>query len=290
MTRVLVLGCRGMLGQRVFSHLASGHGVHVEGTDRTGSDGAIALDVARSSSTELRTLLLDGGYDLAVNCIGVRASSMTDDVVGRARAITVNALFPQLLAEAAQKTGTRVVHVSTDGVFSGTATEPYTEAARPDPADLYGMTKTLGEIHTDGVLTIRCSLIGRDPIGGRGLLEWVLRLPAGSRIEGYTDHLWNGVTTLQFARLCKDLLPEAPFRQARSEGPVHHFCPHDPVSKYELIRLIAAAYARELNVVPVPGPDGSRYRILATHYTTLQELRSEGPSIAEAVRTIANEE
>ena len=289
MIRVLVLGRRGMLGHTVFSVLGACDGVEVDGTARTDRGGALPLD-AEAGSGPLRELLRSGRYDYSFNCIGITKSRIDpSSPASTARAIAVNALFPHELATAAREGGTRVVHISTDAVFS-VSRESCLEDEEPNATDVYGRTKALGEVRDNGFLTIRCSIIGVDPYRRRGLVEWIRGQPAGARVPGYTDHFWRGVTTRQFAELCRSITMGDAFTALREEGAVHHFCPNPVVSKYDLVGMIAAAFQVDVEVVPTQRPAGPVKRILATHHSGLSDIYREQSSIEEVVQRLRDED
>jgi dTDP-4-dehydrorhamnose reductase len=287
--RVLVMGRHGMLGHRVFSVLNACEGIEVEGTARTAQGGALPLD-AEAGLEPLREFLCSGQYDYSVNCVGITKSRIDPSLPeSTAQAIAVNALFPHWLATAAREGGTRVVHISTDAVFSASQ-ESCVEGDKPNATDVYGRTKVLGEVSDDCFLTIRCSIVGVDPNQRRGLVEWVRGQSAGACLSGYTDHLWNGVTTQQFAEVCRSIIVKDAFTALREEGAVHHFCPNPAVSKYDLVRIISAVFAVDVEVLPTQSPEGPVKRILATEHRGLSEIYGEQSSIEEAMRRLRDED
>ena len=165
---------------------------------------------------------------------------MRDDLAAdRRRAVEVNASFPYRLATAADARGVRIIQIATDCVYSG-AIGRYDESASHDATDVYGQTKSLGEVPGDHVLNLRCSIIGPEIGSTTSLLEWVLAHPQGATLGGYIDHHWNGVTTLAFARVASGIvLAGDPL------AGTHHLVPADSVSKAELVRLIAQAWGRD---------------------------------------------
>ncbi|MDO8463067.1 MAG: sugar nucleotide-binding protein [bacterium] len=197
---------------------------------------------------------LEGGWspDSIINCIGITARHINDaDPASVARAIVVNAAFPHALAAAAAAHGAKVIHMSTDGVFSGNRTELYAESDTPDATDTYGRTKILGESRAPNVLNIRCSIIGPSPLKREGLWEWVAQQPDGATISGYTNHLWHGATTRQFAELCTSIIADGRFATLRAAGPVFHFTPNEPVTKYDLVCAMRDALGKRLTITPV---------------------------------------
>lgn len=190
---------------------------------------------------------LDRRYDYIVNCIGILKPAVKEhDAASLTRAIRVNALFPHQLAQLAPES--RILHLSTDGVFSGTLDRPYVETDATDCPDAYGKTKALGECPAVNVLNLRCSIIGPDAAFGKGLVEWVLRARDGEELTGYEDHLWNGVTTRQFGELCRRIIESGAFDRIRAEAGVHHFGPNPPLTKYDLLCLIRDAAARPIGI------------------------------------------
>ena len=122
--------------------------------------------------------------------------------------LEVNALFPHRLARLCLATGTRLIHISTDCVFSGLKGS-YTEDDKPDPVDLYGHTKLLGEIDRPGCVTLRTSIIGRDFVKRVGLLEWFLSNRSG-QVNGFTRAIYSGLTTQALASVIQQLILDHP--------------------------------------------------------------------------------
>jgi dTDP-4-dehydrorhamnose reductase len=285
MPRVLVLGGTGLLGHMVAKVLRD-EGLRVDATRRVSPKDPWWLN-AEDGAAGLRAFFAQAGpYQYLINCIGVtKASVSEDDPASVRRAVAVNALFPHDLATVAQQTGARVIHISTDGVFQGTA-DGYAEGAPKDCTDMYGKTKSLGEVPVPGFLTIRCSIVGPDPARRRGLLEWFRAQPPGAVLTGYTDHYWNGVTTVQFARLCHALIMQDRFAEVCAESQVHHFCPNQAVSKCELLELFRSAFGAPVTIVPASSGRPVR-RILRTGYRSLGKLAGENLNMFDAVRELA---
>lgn len=287
MTRVLVLGQTGMVGQALWEALRAVAGLEVSGTDRRTPGAPCYLD-AREGAADLRTVWgALGRFDYVVNAIGVTRAALDErDPASVDTAIAVNSLFPRALAAFAAGVGTRVIHLSTDGVFSGRFA-PYAEDGPHDCVDVYGKTKSLGEVPTEHVLTLRCSVIGLDPLGRRGLLEWFLGLPDGKEVTGYTDHRWNGVTTLQLAALCREIFARGCFDRLVQESPVHHFCPTPAVTKYELLCAFNAVFGRAVVVRPGSSPEGPIDRTLVSGYRGLAGLLGDSQPIVVSLQALA---
>lgn len=270
---ILVLGASGMLGSAVQHALAEFTGWCVDYTQRKEPSAPGYLDILEMPREQWTAILKRRRYHYVVNCIGILKPAVKErESESLSRAIRVNALFPQEVAQIASES--RILHVSTDGVFSGSLGRPYLETDPTDCTDAYGKTKALGECPAKNVINIRCSVIGRDPRGGKGLIEWVQRSPEGAELTGFEDQHWNGVTTRQFAELCRRIIQLGRFDQIRSESGVHHFCPNPVTTKYQLLCSIREAAARKILVRP--GRSGTpSARLLGTVYSSVPKIYPE---------------
>jgi len=236
MAQVLVLGSSGMLGSMVARVLREAeHSVVL--TDRAGSANNIPFDVATHSIRDVLASVPDLSY--VINAIGIIKPRINEaSAESRRAAIRVNGEFPYELAEAAESIGVHVLQIATDCVYSGTEGH-YSESDLHDPTDVYGKSKSLGEVPSSSVLHIRASIIG--PENGRqtSLWEWVRNQPKNASINGFTNHRWNGVATFQFGRICDGIIRN----KIRNSGVVH-LVPADIVTKASLVRDIAVASGR----------------------------------------------
>jgi dTDP-4-dehydrorhamnose reductase len=148
-------------------------------------------------------------------------------------------LFPMRLAVAAERSGARVIQIATDCVYSGRDGN-YDERAAHDPTDVYGKSKSMGEVHSPNVTHLRCSIIGPEVKGFVSLLSWFLKQDANATLNGYRNHQWNGVTTLHFAKICGGIIKEAP-----KLPHVQHVIPSGDITKADLLRSFAREYHRE---------------------------------------------
>jgi dTDP-4-dehydrorhamnose reductase len=252
MTAVLVLGAHGMLGSMVARVLAQDPALQVTATGRSNdapTPPACEYRHFDASGDALGPELDAGAYEWIVNAIGVIKPRIDEKQTSSIEnAIAINALFPYRLAAETARRGQRVIQIATDCVYSGFA-GAYRESAPHDPLDVYGKSKSLGEVPADNVTHLRCSIIGPELPPPSSLLGWILSAPSGSRLNGFTDHFWNGVTTLHFAKLCAALI-------AGTEVPsLQHVIPGDSVSKARLLELALAAYGRgDVAVDPGPAP------------------------------------
>jgi dTDP-4-dehydrorhamnose reductase len=241
-----------MLGRMVRLHLAADSGFAIDWTSRREEPGALHFQ-AESPRSLVDLAKRRGGYDYAVNCIAVLKTAVeSPDPQAMAKAHQINAVFPHELAQLATETDFKLVHVSTDAVFAPESGSCF-ESDVPVPADLYGRTKLLGEPLAQNALTIRCSIIGPNPLNKTGLLEWVLGQPRNATIRGYDDQRWRGATTLQFAHLCARIFQGNLFQQLRDESSVHHFCPNRIVTKYQLLALLCRRFRPDIDVERASG-------------------------------------
>lgn len=274
MKRVVVLGSTGMLGSMVHSYLSGNPELEVVAGDRR------TFDAEKFSFGAPQPLQLDADY--IVNCIGIiKPYCKDEDLAGVRRAIIVNALFPHRLAEAAKKNASRLIQIATDCVYSG-AKGGYLESDAHDPLDVYGKTKSLGEVFDGSMLNIRCSIIGPEPKGKGSLLEWFLANPDGAELSGFAHHLWNGVTTLQFARLCERIIAGNAYEALLRVAHTQHFVPNNSVNKYALLTSMQQVYARRYRIKKVDNVGPPVDRTLATKFGMLRELFGQS-SILEAL-------
>ena len=231
---IAVLGHTGMLGGYITTHFK-----------KEEYDVALAnpFDAATATTEELRELVSGlRGPAVVINCIGIikQRPGITDE-----QFMAVNAEFPRRLQEATAAAGARLIHISTDCVFSGKH-GLYTERHTPDPVDEYSRSKLSGE--PAGATVVRTSCIGSERKQKLSLLEWV-KAQAGKEVGGYTNHFWNGVTCLQLAVFLEQQVAQ----DALWEGVRHYHSPQD-VSKYELVRMMSDAYGLRVAVQPVEAP------------------------------------
>jgi dTDP-4-dehydrorhamnose reductase len=175
--------------------------------------------------------------DAVVNCVGVVKQS--PQAQGPLASITTNSLLPHRLARACSQRGARLIHISTDCVFSGRVGN-YSEADLPDPPDLYGRSKLLGEVDQPEHLTIRTSMIGRELHAHRGLLDWFLA--QSGTVKGFSRAVFSGLTTLELARVLAAIILEH-----QELSGIYHVSA-EPIDKFRLLTLIREVYGREIEI------------------------------------------
>jgi dTDP-4-dehydrorhamnose reductase len=158
--------------------------------------------------------------------------------------IYVNSLLPHLLAEVCEEVGARLIHISTDCVFSGRKGN-YKEGDDPDPVDLYGRTKALGEVDYNKHLTIRTSIIGHELQTRNGLVEWFLS-QKGRHVNGYINAIYSGLTTMVLCREVAKIIEQHP----ALTGTYHVSC--EKITKFELLAVLNDVYALDIELRPDP--------------------------------------
>lgn len=281
---VLVLGSEGMLGQACMRWLGRSANFRVVGTRYIDRSSPMFFDAEGCLEAPAR-LFQNGGFAYAINCIGILGSMIVEaDAKSVERAIRVNALFPHQLAQAAADCGVKVFHISTDAVFSGATQADYYEDSPEDSLDTYGKSKALGECPAANVLNIRCSIIGRDWDGGKGIIEWFLRADAGATVSGYTDYVWTGTTTFQFAALCQTIMEQGMFDLLRQESHVHHFAPNGALSKYDLLQALETVTRKGVKIRESASPQGPVRRVLRSRFDTVRQLSATQSSWPDVLR------
>jgi dTDP-4-dehydrorhamnose reductase len=246
--RLLVFGGTGMLGHQLWETCRTRLDAYftVRSSELRGGAAAV-LDPDRAvpgvraeDPASIERALEETGADVAVNCIGVvKQVAGADNLIETIRA---NALFPHQLAAACRERGVRLIHISTDCVFSGREGS-YTEDHDPDPVDVYGRSKLLGEVNAHGCLTLRTSMVGRELDTTNGLLEWFLSQAHGT-VHGFTGAVFSGPTTPVLSRLIADIAEG----QEAIEGIWHVGA--EPISKHDLLHLIRDVFDLDVEIEP----------------------------------------
>lgn len=248
--KVCVLGANGMLGNALIRSLSNDSQLQILGTVRSAhAKDLFPSDIARAivsgvdaQQLESIALLLEKERpNVVINSIGlVKQIENGSDPI---RAISFNAMLPHQLSKLCQSIGSRLIHISTDCVFSGKKGAAYLESDSPDPVDLYGRTKLLGELgDAPHELTLRTSYIGNEFEGANGLLEWFLKQNAP--ISGFTKAIYSGLPTVILA----DLIRERVLKMPELHGLYH--VSSRPISKYNLLKLVARVFGKEITINP----------------------------------------
>jgi dTDP-4-dehydrorhamnose reductase len=267
--KVVVLGAGGMLGSAMMRILTESESLEVSGTVRSEASKArfpseiagrvmVAEDVR--DHVVLTKLFSEIRPDAIINCVSPSRESLTSG--DPLAIIPICALFPHQLARLSREFGVRLVHISTDGVFSG-GKGGYSEDDTPDATEVYGVSKSLGEVRDPHTITLRTSLIGHELATSHGLLEWFLSQKG--RCKCFSRAVFSGLPTVVVAQIVRDVVLPRPELSG-----VYHVAAK-PITKCELLRLIARTYGKEIEIVPDDGPvidrslNANRFRV-ATGY------------------------
>lgn len=246
--KVLVLGASGMLGNAVFRVLSEKKDWQIYGTLRSASSKRffhatiaehllVGIDVEQYDSL-IKAFVLSQP-DVIINCIGlVKQLAEADDPL---QAIPINTLLPHRLARLCEFSGARLVHMSTDCVFSGDK-GGYCESDASDATDLYGKSKFLGEVDCPHAITLRTSIIGHELQSAHGLVDWFLSQQ--DSCKGYSRAIFSGVPTVVLAKIIRDVVIPRPELCG-----VYHVAA-TPISKLNLLKLVAQVYGKSIEVIP----------------------------------------
>lgn len=239
MKRVLVLGAGGMLGSTLMRTLPDLLGCEVSGTLRQSTQLArvashrLITGIHADDLSSIECALDAVKPDALINCIGL--IKQLKEGQSAIPCIQINALLPHQLASACGPRGIRLIHISTDCVFSGER-GGYTEENVADPPDVYGQSKLLGEVH-EGGLTLRTSIIGHEPSGkSLSLIDWFLA--AQGQLRGFTRAIYSGLPTVELARVMALVLREHPNLQG-----LHHVSA-EPIDKHSLLQIVQRIYGK----------------------------------------------
>ncbi len=238
--KFLVLGSTGMAGHVIFHYLREqDYNVTALSRRKFSSHVDIISDV--TNQNELKKIITEGNFDFIVNCIGILNKSAEKY---KTLAIKLNSELPHFLAEITTGTNTKIIHLSTDCVFSGKVGN-YDENSKPDGETFYDRTKALGELIDDKNITFRNSIIGPDlEAEGIGLLNWFMQQKG--EIQGYTKAIWSGVTTLFLAQMVEKAAKENIYG-------LYHLTNNSTITKYEMLNLFKKIFNRDIKIFPVEG-------------------------------------
>ena len=265
MQSVLILGSTGMLGSMCLDYLSKQSDISLCASDRKNDYYTpikypeVKLKFFEASKIDEKAQLLED-QQYIINCIGITKPDI--DEKNPENAIFVNSLFPHKLSKIIHKEA-RIIQICTDCVYSGEDGD-YDENAPYSPTDIYGRTKCLGEVESARVYNLRTSIIGPD---GKGKFLFDKVKNAGTeRWFGYTNHLWNGITTLAFSKICYGIIKN----DLNLIDTFQHIVPTDVVTKNELVKIIAEVYGVEIDLTPKEDFN-SIDRTLATNKPTTNE-------------------
>lgn len=242
--RLLIFGITGLIGNSVFRILSDNPAYEVYGTCRNDRDKnffekkeKIISSIDIFSINAAQDLIKKLNPDVIVNCIGLTKHAL--DYGDCLKTIQVNSLWPHQLAKLSDEVDAKLIHISTDCVFSGKSGN-YSEIDAPDAVDLYGRSKILGEVTYNNHLTVRISTIGHEIRTSYGLLEWFLSQKKSCK--GYSLAFFSGLPTVYFAHvISRFILPRLDLNG------LYHIS-SKPIDKLSLLKLIANEYGKKINI------------------------------------------
>ncbi|WP_460139907.1 dTDP-4-dehydrorhamnose reductase family protein [Pseudomonas sp. S2_E01] len=249
MARVLVLGVTGMLGNAVFRVFSADAGHETWGTLRSAAalrnfplqtHKRLLIGVDALDQDALTAAFSRVRPDVVINCVGL--IKHLADAKDPLTALPINAMLPHRLARLCELSGARLIHVSTDCVFSGRK-GGYLESDASDAEDLYGKSKYIGELHDlPHAITLRTSIIGHELGSSHALVDWFLS-QQGS-VKGFTKAIFSGLPTVELARVMKDfVVPHM------SLNGLYHVAA-EPIAKFDLLGLVASEYGKQIDIRP----------------------------------------
>lgn len=247
-TRVLVLGASGMLGSSLFRAFSRDPQFETFGSIREANaklhfvpelHDALIPNVYLDGESGLLTAFAVAKPEVVINCIGI--IKQLPNANDHLESLAINATLPHRLAKFCDATGARLVHFSTDCVFSGKQ-GLYREEDFPDAHDLYGRTKFLGEVAYENSVTLRTSIIGHELNRSKSLVDWFLS--QSGEVKGFAKAIFSGLPTIEVARVVKEYVIPNP----KLSGLYHLSV--DPINKYDLLNLVASTYGKAIKITP----------------------------------------
>jgi dTDP-4-dehydrorhamnose reductase len=246
--KILIIGASGMIGSALVSFFSKVGEFSVFGSIRSldipnffnkFNNVKIFNSINLDKKNSLLSVINLISPDIVINCVGVVKQS--EEIKNYYNTIFLNSLFPHYLYELSSKHSFRLIHISSDCVFSGNKGN-YSETDVTDPNDLYGLTKLLGEIKSGNAITIRASLIGHEIYRKQGIVEWFLS--QDGNVQGYNKAIFSGVTSIEFARIIyENIIPNHNLKG------LYHISSF-PISKYDLLLLIKNIYNKtSINII-----------------------------------------
>ena len=291
MNNILILGVDGMLGNMladVFSQKSSSKLFFTSRRDQHRNKNLngeiISFDALSNGFSNLASMVQPSHV---INCIGaIKPRINESDNESIINAQTINSFLPLNIAKSANELNFKYLQIGTDCVFNGSI-GMYNEESNTDAEDIYGKTKIAGEISADNKTVIRSSIIGPEGGIGSSLLNWFY-YERSKEVNGFNNHLWNGVTTLNFANVINGMI-----ENNYDAGLIQHLIPSDIVTKYELLHLFANYFNKEISINKIEA-DTVINRTLSTLNQKQNKVLwnfggySEIPTVEENIKELSN--
>lgn len=247
--KVLILGKNGMLGSMMSDYFS-----------KFSNDFELTAWSRKEFDPTKDSLAYIANFDYVINCIGVIKPRMKD---GLENAIFINSIFPNRLAKHCNDKNIKLIHITTDCVYSGKTDKAYDELSEHDAIDEYGKTKSLGE--PKDCMVVRTSIIGPEKHGKYSFLEW-LRSEKGKEINGFDSHFWNGLTTLELSKILCHIIQEDDY----NKGTYHLY--GQKVSKYDMCNTINDVYNLNIKINKVTSTDNIINRCLTSNKVAYRDI------------------
>ena len=238
-TKVLILGSSGLIGHQIHNYLDNYNNFNLSNISysRKLNNETLLLDARNEKLFINQIKLIKPSY--IVNCIGFLISQSNNDPKG---ATIINAELPHKLDKLAVELNAKLIHISTDCVFSGEKNQPYVESDFKDGKDTYSLTKALGEVVNKKHLTLRTSVVGPElKIEGQELFHWFMM--EKSSIKGFTKAIWSGVTTLELAKAVKWAIDN-------NITGLYHITNNQIITKNDLLNLFKKYTKKDIEIIP----------------------------------------
>jgi len=266
---ILILGSKGMLGSAVTAYLSrTSHKIfeaNTTGTALVPSNFCQKFDINLQTPGDLFDSIHER-LNFIINCTGLIKHKINEvDAESVSSAIRINSEFPQVLSDYCKTFDAKIIQIATDCVFTGSSGN-YFEDSTHDAVDVYGATKSKGEVIAKNMMILRCSVIGRELNSHIEFMDWILGQPINSALKGFTNHHWNGLTTYHFAKIVLGIIDSNSFRPG-----IHHILPSDSCSKFELMQLVCDNFERSDIKVEAVESESNVDRRLATRFPRINE-------------------
>ena len=274
--KVLVLGSAGLIGHQVYNYLkdSDNYELHNISYQNKIQDDTVLLDARNEQVFIDKITSISPKY--IVNCIGILIDGSNADPEN---SIFLNSYMPHRLTRLADKINAKLIHISTDCVFSGDKKEPYIETDEKDGRGIYAKTKGLGEVVSDKHLTLRTSVVGPElKNDGEELFHWFMN--QSNSISGFTKAIWSGVTTVELAKAVKWSIDN-------NITGLYHVTNNSSISKYDLLKLFQKYTKKDINIEPFDGKNVDK-NFIDTRLLMNYEIPSYDQMISNMVDLIAN--
>ena len=275
-SRVLILGSTGLIGHQVHNYLkdAKEYDLHNIAYRRKLQEDTILLDARDESDLVEQITNIRPQY--IINCIGILIGGSNENPEN---AVFLNAYMPHRLARLADEIDAKLIHISTDCVFSGDKKSPYIETDEKDGRGVYAKSKGLGEVVNNRHLTLRTSVVGPElKTDGEELFHWFMNQQGD--ISGFTKAIWSGVTTMELAKVVQWSIDN-------DISGLYHVTNNTSISKCDLLKLFQKHTNKGINIKPVEGNNVDK-SFIDTRLLMNYQIPSYDEMISDMVSLIVN--